>query len=406
MQTSLPPKEKTSNVPEESVKQESIVDETSVDYLELCARTYPEAKKTAALSIVPGLGQLKNGEIAKGILFLSIVAANFGTIGALSMSGKLAGYLTNVAQALHRQPNFELAAPFNASVLQSPAIFLYGLLVLSFVAYAMRDAYDGAVKVIRDGQTHPKYALQLPEATSGSYLFHFILMASLSLLVIFFVSPQPPSQQTTVIELMHEQPKPKTPDKPAPKHEMKKPVEKPKPIKQIVPPKVEPKVQKVVPPKPVPTPVAVAVPTKEPTPLTMAPVAAPAATPDPAPPAASSGGGGGRSGGTGTGESGSGTGEVDMGPWMKELQKKIKHAWYPPKGNESKRIKVSFKVHKDGHISRVRLASSSGVQVADDAALKALDDAAPFAALPDGAGDDVDINFTFDYNVFGAGRGR
>ena len=401
MQTSLTPKEKTSEQPENSANLE-----VGVDYLELCARTYPEAKKTAALSIVPGLGQLKNGEIGKGILFLAIALANVGAVAAIVASGKLTGILTNVAMSLHRQPNFELAAPFNASVLQSPALFLYGLLVLSFVAYAIRDAYDGAVKVIRDGQNHPKYALELPEAASGSYLVHFAVMASLSLLVIFFVNPQPPHQQTTVIELV-QAPKPKEPDKPAPKHELKKPVDKPKVVKPVVvPPKVEPKVQKVVPPKPVPTPVAVAVPTKDPTPLTMAPVAAPAAAPDPAPPAASDGGGGGRAGGTGTGNSGSGSGEVDMGPWMKELQKKIKHSWYPPKGNESKRIKVSFKVHKDGHITRVKLASSSGVQVADDAALKALDDAAPFAALPDGVGDDVDINFTFDYNVFGAGRGR
>ncbi len=98
--------------------------------------------------------------------------------------------------------------------------------------------------------------------------------------------------------------------------------------------------------------------------------------------------------------------DVDFGPYMADLQRRIKRAWFPPKGNESKRVKVVFKVHRDGQMTNLRMLNSSGLAIADQAALKAVENAAPFRQLPDGAPDDVDIEFTFDYNVFnGGGKG-
>lgn len=98
--------------------------------------------------------------------------------------------------------------------------------------------------------------------------------------------------------------------------------------------------------------------------------------------------------------------DVDFGPYMADLQRRIKRAWFPPKGNESKRVVVVFKVHTNGTMSALRLVTSSGMAIADQAALKAVQNAAPFRPLPDGAPPDVDIQFTFDYNVFkGSGGG-
>jgi protein TonB len=85
---------------------------------------------------------------------------------------------------------------------------------------------------------------------------------------------------------------------------------------------------------------------------------------------------------------------------MAELQRRIKKAWFPPKGQESMRVMVIFKVSKNGELSALRLQKSSGSSLADQAALKAVQDAAPFRPLPAGAPEDVDIQFTFDYNVF------
>ena len=129
-------------------------------------------------------------------------------------------------------------------------------------------------------------------------------------------------------------------------------------------------------------------------------------------------------GGTGTlGRSGGGTGnagnpgggggapgidalrEPDFGPYMRELQRRIKMNWDPPKGNESKRVVLLFKIAKDGRLLSCRIHKSSGLPSADQAALKAVELTAPFRPLPgDFKGQSIDIQFTFDYNVFNASR--
>ena len=124
--------------------------------------------------------------------------------------------------------------------------------------------------------------------------------------------------------------------------------------------------------------------------------------------------------GTGYGRSGSGSGggnpgggggrpgidairEPDFGPYMRELQRRIKMNWDPPKGNESKRVVLLFKIAKDGRLLSCSVFKSSGLQNADKAAINAVHLAAPFRPLPpEFKGQSIDIQFTFDYNVFGA----
>ncbi len=127
-----------------------------------------------------------------------------------------------------------------------------------------------------------------------------------------------------------------------------------------------------------------------------------------------SGGGGG--GGTGNiGNPGGGGGrpgidairEPDFGPYMKELQRRIKMNWDPPKGNESKRVVLLFKIAKDGRLLSCSVFKSSGLPNADNAALNAVKLTAPFKPLPvEFKGQSIDIQFTFDYNVFGASSYR
>ncbi len=95
--------------------------------------------------------------------------------------------------------------------------------------------------------------------------------------------------------------------------------------------------------------------------------------------------------------------EPDFGPYMRELQRRIKMNWEPPKGNESKRVVLLFKIARDGRLLSVRVFKSSGLPNADKAALSAVELTAPFKPLPaDFKGSSIDIQFTFDYNVFGA----
>lgn len=97
--------------------------------------------------------------------------------------------------------------------------------------------------------------------------------------------------------------------------------------------------------------------------------------------------------------------EPDFGPYMRELQRRIKMNWDPPKGNESKRVVLLFKIAKDGRLLSCRVSKSSGLPSADQAALKAVELTAPFRPLPaDFKGQSIDIQFTFDYNVFNATR--
>ncbi len=94
--------------------------------------------------------------------------------------------------------------------------------------------------------------------------------------------------------------------------------------------------------------------------------------------------------------------EPDFGPYMRELQRRIRANWDPPKGNESKRVVLLFKIAKDGRLLSCRVLKSSGLPNADKAAMNAVQLTAPFKPLPAGYRESsVDIQFTFDYNVFG-----
>ena len=94
--------------------------------------------------------------------------------------------------------------------------------------------------------------------------------------------------------------------------------------------------------------------------------------------------------------------EPDFGPYMRELQGKIKRNWDPPKSDNSKRVVLIFTIAKDGRLLNVRVAKSSGIPSADRSAISAVEYSAPFRPLPkEFRGSDIDIHFTFDYNVFG-----
>ncbi len=90
--------------------------------------------------------------------------------------------------------------------------------------------------------------------------------------------------------------------------------------------------------------------------------------------------------------------DVDFQPFMNDLQARIKRAWIPPSGEEH-HATLAFKVSKDGYLSNITFISHAPTELADQAALRALRNATPFAKLPAGAPDKVDVEFSFDYNV-------
>ena len=97
---------------------------------------------------------------------------------------------------------------------------------------------------------------------------------------------------------------------------------------------------------------------------------------------------------------------VDFGEYMAILQRRIRHHWSPPKAPQSRIAVVTFSISTGGGLGDLRISRSSGTAVADNAALKAVQDATPFPSLPEGSPPSVDIEFTFTYDVFSGNGAR
>lgn len=92
--------------------------------------------------------------------------------------------------------------------------------------------------------------------------------------------------------------------------------------------------------------------------------------------------------------------QPNWGPYMRDLEQRIKRNWSPPKGDTSKRVVITFTISRDGRLLSHRVSKSSGVPLADRAAMSAIELTAPFRPLPpEFKGQSVPIEFTFDYNV-------
>jgi TonB family protein len=91
---------------------------------------------------------------------------------------------------------------------------------------------------------------------------------------------------------------------------------------------------------------------------------------------------------------------ADPLPYMTDMKRKIKRAWLPPKGHETDKVIVVFKIHQNGEISDLRLERSSGDPSSDNVALSAIKQAAPFWPFPCRIDDGEDMQFTFDSKLF------
>ena len=92
--------------------------------------------------------------------------------------------------------------------------------------------------------------------------------------------------------------------------------------------------------------------------------------------------------------------QPNWGPYMRDLEQRIKRNWTPPKGDSSKRVVITFTISRDGRLLNKRIVKQSGSPLADRAAMSAIEQTAPFRPLPpEFKGQSVPIEFTFDYNV-------
>ncbi len=358
------------------------------------------------------------------------------------------------------------AAEYLMNTIKFGGTFSTSLLItiVCFVIYSMTDAYLDASKALQKYDykiiSTDSTIFQFSESTASSYIIHSIVFILLFLTSLFFVIPIKNREQITEIEFILpqiESPKPPPPEtkrrstvqsRDQGKHDPRKEVSPAQPSRPSSPPRAVPKVvpqmvsapQPVVQPQPKVAPRPVPKISNQPAITQAQPQPAPIQNnqsetqdlPKPAAPAPDPGsatssestnnaiavapkvpgiGGVGGLGNVGNPPPNSrplapasvaAKKDIDFGPYMNELQRRIKRSWRPPRGNESKRVVVVFKINRSGELTDLQIKTGSGFGPSDKAALLAVQTAAPFARLPENAPNIVDIEFTFDYNVFGA----
>lgn len=162
--------------------------------------------------ILPGLGQLYNGEQRKGLLFMLVGVINYLVLIGLIFAAPLMASLKGFGDANQMKLNGALADSLAQLQIGSGASFMLIGLFLSFAVFAARDAFDKASHLQRKSLYHD-YFLEMPEATSGSYIFHISIFLTCFLLAFFFLIPPPPRSQITDIEFIQNEENTKTPPK-------------------------------------------------------------------------------------------------------------------------------------------------------------------------------------------------
>jgi TonB family protein len=94
--------------------------------------------------------------------------------------------------------------------------------------------------------------------------------------------------------------------------------------------------------------------------------------------------------------------DPDFGPYLAALKRRVRRNWIAPEADNSRRTVLNFVVSRGGGVSRLRVVRSSGSSASDQSAMDAVRRASPFGSLPRAyKGDNVEVTFTFDVNVFG-----
>ncbi|MFA7340383.1 MAG: TonB C-terminal domain-containing protein [Candidatus Obscuribacterales bacterium] len=94
---------------------------------------------------------------------------------------------------------------------------------------------------------------------------------------------------------------------------------------------------------------------------------------------------------------------VNYGPFMADLQRRIYKGWHPPKLSESYKLMTFFKINRAGEFLGIRVITPHALESVNEAAIKAVKDAAPFRFPAVSREKAVDIEFSFDYNVYNGG---
>src|SRR5205823_2778325 len=88
----------------------------------------------------------------------------------------------------------------------------------------------------------------------------------------------------------------------------------------------------------------------------------------------------------------------DISDYLKDLHRRIKNAWSPPRG-QPRTARVLFRIKKDGGLSLIRITLSSGDPDTDQAAIQAVRQAANRKLPEQFSAEFLDVQYTFSYNL-------
>ncbi|WP_407885140.1 energy transducer TonB, partial [Scytonema sp. NUACC26] len=92
----------------------------------------------------------------------------------------------------------------------------------------------------------------------------------------------------------------------------------------------------------------------------------------------------------------------DLGLYLEQLQQQVKQQWIPGLTQYSRRTVLYFTISRSGRVTGLQVARPSGFDAIDEAAISAIQRAAPFAPLPTTYSENyLSIEFTFSINVYG-----
>jgi TonB family protein len=94
--------------------------------------------------------------------------------------------------------------------------------------------------------------------------------------------------------------------------------------------------------------------------------------------------------------------DIDLTSYLNKLRQRVQQQWLPEMSRSNRRTVLNFTINRLGQVSNLNIAQTSGFRGTDEIALNAIQRAAPFAPLPTGyPKSNIDIEFTFDINVYG-----
>lgn len=92
---------------------------------------------------------------------------------------------------------------------------------------------------------------------------------------------------------------------------------------------------------------------------------------------------------------------LDLAPYLEEIRRRVKRNWNPSVSRDERHAVLTFSIQKNGQITGLKVARTSGSEVVDRESLEAVRRSAPFNALPASYPlNALDIEFNFNIYIY------